>query len=148
MTSYSVWAPPRGDIAETAVFVAQKFSWGAFVFTVFWALWHRHLLLAVALFFALGLVQGLILMAGGHPVLGSLLPNLFGFWLGLEAGPLRNWLYQRRGFRDLGEVLAADDEEAELRFFAAFAPAPAPAPRPIVAGSSSDLLGLFTPGNA
>ncbi len=149
MSSYSVWAPRAGNIAETAVFVAQKFSWGAAIFTFLWAAWHRHYFLALVLALGFGAVQALVLVPGVHPLLPGLISNLLALWLGWEAASLRDWLYERRGFRSLGEVRGDDDEEAELRFFAGLEPAaPSATPRPILVGTPSDLLGLFAPGGA
>ncbi|HMT13828.1 MAG TPA: DUF2628 domain-containing protein [Aestuariivirga sp.] len=148
MTTYSVWAPKADSTAERAVFVAHRFSWGAVIFTALWALWHRHYLLAVGLALVFGVVE--VLALGVNPLLPGLLANLLALWLGLEAATLRDWLYEKRGFRFLGEVPGANADEAELRFFASrTTPAPKAPPPPIVARPApADLLGLFSPGGA
>ena len=100
-----------------AVFVREGFSWGAFVFSLAWALWHRlwvaALLIAGALA-ALALAEefldvGLVLTEAA-----SLAVSL---WIGFEANDWRREALRRRGYAEAGIVAATSLAEAEHRFF-------------------------------
>ena len=100
-----------------AVFVREGFSWGAFVFSLAWALWHRlwvaALLIAGALA-ALALAEeflGLGLVLAHAASLG------LGVWIGFEANDWRREALKRRGYAEAGIVAATSLAEAEHRFF-------------------------------
>jgi hypothetical protein len=94
-------------------------------------------------------------LAGVPPEGRVFVALLIAFLLGFEAASLRRWTLARRGWRDLGIVVADDLEAAERRFFEAWVadrppvrrPVPAPAsarPAPSAASTSSpDVIGLF-----
>jgi Protein of unknown function (DUF2628) len=129
MTIYSIYARPRDQAKEAAVFVPQSFSWAAFVFGGLWALAHRMW------------IVGAILLAG--MIAGGALPYPFGALLqlsvaiftGIFAAELRGWSLGRAGFVEAGEVPAATMEEAEAKYFARH--------RAVATETWTDTLGLF-----
>jgi hypothetical protein len=73
---------------------------------------------------------------------------LLALLIGLEASSLRRWTLARRGWSNLGVVVADDAELAQRRFFDAWvanaAPAPPGAPAPRVSHAArGDVIGLF-----
>ncbi|MBX6426083.1 MAG: DUF2628 domain-containing protein [Variibacter sp.] len=156
MAIFTVHQPPehwpearRGP--ERFVFVRDGFHLWAFLFAPFWMLYRRlylvfigYAVVAVALNIAL-----LFAHASGRATF--LAHALLALLVGLEAGTLRRWTLQRRGWREVGIVSAEDREVAERRFFArwsaehegqpsAAVSAPGPMRRP---ASASDVIGLF-----
>ncbi|MBO0347189.1 DUF2628 domain-containing protein [Roseibium limicola] len=123
MTSFYVMGPadlqdpvssPRE--ADRLVFIPEKFSWGAFVLSILWLIWHRMWLVLLGFLTVSIAVQGAANFAGGPA------PFFAGwavaFLLALEANGLRRWTLQQADWRTLGLVTAADETEAELRYFA------------------------------
>ena len=49
MKIYTVLEPPDGK-SERVAFVPEGFSWGALMFGLLWALWHRMWVVALLLF--------------------------------------------------------------------------------------------------
>jgi hypothetical protein len=161
MPIYTVHEPPRRDdelLAHTArfQFVRDGFHFWAFLLAPFWMLRHRlwpefivYLLLIAGVTFALRRL-GVAESAGG--VVAFLLAIL----IGIEASSLRRWKLSRRGYDNLGVVVADDQDIAERRFFDGWitetgrlatpspsAPppsAPSPFDRP---APSSEIVGLF-----
>jgi len=163
MSSYTVHEPPSpaGAAApepERYVFVRDGFSFWAFLFGPLWMLRHR-MWLVLALYVAGWVALELVIALGGglRSVIG-LVGFLIAFLVGLEAGTLRRFTLQRRGWNIVGIVTGEDREDAERRFFDAWlrrgakpaAPAAAvpplpktpspPMPRP---PQTSDVIGLF-----
>jgi Protein of unknown function (DUF2628) len=158
MPIYTVHEPPekrresrRGP--DRFQFVRDGFHFWAFLLPPFWML-RRKLLLVLLGYLVLAALIGFgmrALNAAPSAVLAAEL--LLSLLVALEAGTLRRWTLRRRGWRELGTVVADDHEEAERRFFYRWAedvagdyvpprPSPAPygsAPR----ASGSDVLGLF-----
>jgi hypothetical protein len=117
-TLYSVhlrtWsASPDRD----AVFVREGFAWGAFVFSLGWALWHRlwvpAILLAGAIA-ALTLAEELLEL---HPLIAHAASFGLAVLIGFEANDWRREGLRRRGFAEAGLVSAANLGEAEHDFF-------------------------------
>ena len=156
MAVYTVHQPPprkreSGSDPVRFTFVRDGFSFLAFLFGPLWMLSHRlwlvlvgYLVVAGALQFALAKIDA---SGNANVLVGVLLALLVGF----EAASLRRWTLDRRGWRNLGVVVADDLELAERRFFDAWiteAPAPRPAPAPgapstRLAGATPDVIGLF-----
>jgi hypothetical protein len=157
MPVYTVHEPPRRDdelVAHTARFrfVRDGFHFWAFLLAPFWMLRHRlwlefiaYLLLLAGITFALGRLN-VAESAGGMVWL------LLSILVGIEASSLLRWKLSRRGFDNLGVVVADDLELAERRFFDGWtgvpsrsAPAAQPAPSPFASPSepSSEIVGLF-----
>src|SRR5262245_8607916 len=122
MAIYSVFAPPVRDndsteSAERFTFVRDGFSWSAFIFGPLWMLTHRLVLvlvLWVVVVVAIAVAARLLAVPAGSELSVIILLALL---VGFEAPTLRTWTLQRRGWRDLGIVVADDFEAAERRFF-------------------------------
>ena len=106
------------DNLEDAVFVRDGFAWLAFLFPAIWLLVHRlwwetlGYLVLVALLFAGLNAAGVTAIA--IQVAFAALNLLVGF----EANELRRSALDRRGWTEMGSVVARNAEEAEVRFFA------------------------------
>jgi hypothetical protein len=153
-----VFEPPlRGDAGrhtDRFVFVRDGFGWGAFLLGPLWMIWRRLWLAFLGYILLVAALEGgfrlIGVSAGGRVLVGFLIALLLGF----EAASLRRWtLARRRGWRELGIVVADDLEAAERRFFeawvagrtahgAAHNPPPPPAVR-MPASSGPDVIGLF-----
>jgi hypothetical protein len=100
-----------------AVFVREGFSWGAFFFSVLWALAYR-MWFAALIVFALTVA---ISLAADFLGLDDLTSGLAGLGLALvvgwEANDWRRRALERRGFVPVGVVAAHDLAEAERRYF-------------------------------
>jgi hypothetical protein len=121
MAAYSVFAPPFSHPgaagAERFRFVRDGFSWPAFILGPIWMLFHRLALVVIlwlVVVFALGAVIRLLGVPSGTT---SLVFLLLAFLIGLEASTLRSWTLKRRGWREIGIVVADKFEAAERRFF-------------------------------
>jgi Protein of unknown function (DUF2628) len=121
MAAYSVFAPPLSHPgaagAERFRFVRDGFSWPAFILGPFWMLFHRLALVVIlwlVVAFALGAVIRLLGVPSGT---ASLVFLLLAFLIGLEASTLQSWTLKRRGWREIGIVVADELEAAERRFF-------------------------------
>ena len=163
MSVYTVYEPPlkahqSAPDPERFVFVRDGFSFWAFLLTPWWMLRHRlwlaligYVVVATALLVALRLVGA---STGVTITAGALLSLLVGF----EAATLRRFTLSRRGWRNVGIVVADDLESAERRFFDAWvnkgwaerssvdgAPSARPLPATMHAARrpSSEVIGLF-----
>jgi hypothetical protein len=100
-----------------AVFLREGFSWGAFFFSVLWALWHRLWFWAVIV---LG-ISAAIAVAGGlvglDPVTDGAIGLALALLIGWEANDWRRRALEKRGFVTAGVVAAPSLVEAERRFF-------------------------------
>ncbi|WP_299477455.1 DUF2628 domain-containing protein [uncultured Roseibium sp.] len=121
MSTYVVMAPPEfddlaGDPRESdrLLFVPDRFSVLAFIFSFIWLLVHRMWLVLLG-YLALTLVIELLAFALGSQAMGIAalaVSLLFGF----EAQALRRWSLERKGWRVIGIVDGENPAEAELRF--------------------------------
>jgi hypothetical protein len=121
MAAYSVFAPPLSHAgaagAERFKFVRDGFSWPAFILGPIWMLFHR-LALVLLLWLVVVLVLGAVIRLFGVPSVTALLVFLLlALLIGLEASTLRSWTLKRRGWREIGIVVADELEAAERRFF-------------------------------
>jgi hypothetical protein len=121
MAAYSVFAPPLSHAgaagAERFKFVRDGFSWPAFILGPIWMLFHR-LALVLLLWLVVVLVLGAVIRLFGVPSGTALLVFLLlALLIGLEASTLRSWTLKRRGWREIGIVVADELEAAERRFF-------------------------------
>ena len=160
MAIYTVHQPPlkrdeerRGP--DRFRFVRDGFYFWAFLLGPIWIL-YRRLWLVLLGYVAVAVVLHLALFFLGAPPSAVVAAHfLLAILIGLEAGTLRRWTLQRRGWRNLGVVAAHRAEEAERRFFDAWEasePVP-PATEPYVPvgtgpamrrrDSSDDIVGLF-----
>ncbi len=157
MPTYTVHEPPprKGKSAEPErfLFVRDGFHFWAFVLAPLWLLL-RRLWLAFVLFVVVVVAVESGLTFCGVPTTAKVLAGLLiALLIGLEAGTLRRWTLERRGWKTLGFVVGDDLENAERRFFAEWTTrksvvAPPAEPQytlPIRRGlpSGADVIGLF-----
>ena len=165
MAIYTVHQPPlkkyeSAPNPERFVFVRDGFSFWALIFGPLWMLRHRmwlvligYVVVVVAMHFALRFVGA----SGSTTTVAGVLLALL---IGIEAGTLRRFTLGRRGFRNLGVVVADDRETAERRFFDSWVrgetippPAHAIEPSALTARrpappSSPEVVGLFPQSGA
>jgi hypothetical protein len=157
MPAYTVFEPPRrdGDVTHTDrfVFVRDGFSWGAFLLGPIWMLWRGLWLVLLSYVVLMAALEGALRQLG-VPLDGRMAAFLLiALLLGLEGASLRRRTLRRRGWREVGIVVADDLEAAERRFFELWVAGRPPAPpRPVPAPASSarpeharasDIIGLF-----
>jgi hypothetical protein len=160
MPVYTVHEPPRRDsdddmIAHTARFrfVRDGFHFWAFLLAPFWMLRHRMWLEFIAYVLIVGGITFALSRLGLEETAGVWVALLLAILIGMEASSLRRWKLARRGFENLGVVVADDLEMAERRFFDRWTanpdatppsatPPSAPFGRPAGAGPS-EIVGLF-----
>jgi hypothetical protein len=156
MTVYTVHEPPlrRGDSDSDPArfaFVRDGFYWGAFFFSVLWMLWHRLWLVLLGFAVVVAVVAVALGVLGASAWAGAAVGLLLAILLGIEASTLRRWTLTRRGWSELGVVVADDRELAERRFFDAWVAGmpsssalPMPASTPVrMMNPRSDVIGLF-----
>jgi hypothetical protein len=159
MSIYTVHDPasPAGagvSEAERFAFVRDGFSLWAFLFAPLWMLRHRMWLVFVCYVVVFAGLAVLSRVVGVSPAIASLIGLLFGLLIGLEAGTLRRFTLNRRGWKNLGVVSGDDLEDAERRFFDAWlrrtnasglyaAPAPSPTAPLQRRSQGADVIGLF-----
>jgi len=138
MSVYTVHEPPlRAGAAapdvERFAFVRDGFSWWAFLFAPLWMLRHRMWLVLIGYIVVAAAIEIPVRLSGAPAVAASLIGILLGLLVGFEAGTLRRFTLNRRGWKTLGVVSGDDLEDAERRFFDAWlrrTNSPAGVPRP------------------
>ena len=103
---------------QDVVFIKDGFSWLAFLIPVFWMLWHRLWLPLAAYVSAVALVAvaGYLLpLPDGLTASIGLLAN---FFMGLEGNNFRRKALAKRGYEEVADIVAQNNEEASFRFFA------------------------------
>ncbi|MCV3239216.1 DUF2628 domain-containing protein [Mesorhizobium sp. ZC-5] len=117
MASYVVMQPEgnAGADAEAAVFVRDGFAYIAFFLPAVWLLWHR-LWIEAALAIATTLALTALGNVGGFGMAAPLLSLLVSIYAGLEGAALRIAALRRRGWRELGVVVADSQDDAEMRW--------------------------------
>lgn len=116
MQIYTVHEKP-GQSPAHAVFVPEGFSFWAFLFQPFWALYHRLWLVAVLM---VAVSAGLEFAAAGLGLSDgqtSVLQLLLAVLIGAEARDLWRWTLKRRGYEIRAALAGEDEDEAELRYF-------------------------------
>jgi len=144
MTVYTVLVPPDGE-PDKAVFLAEGFSWGAFFFTLLWALWHRLWVIAGLLFLVFAGLSLVLSLQLADPVVVSVIQFGLGLLLGFEAHHLRIWSLERTGYRQVAFITAGNREAAELTYFSGL-PSPVQNGKSAPArlrGEPADTLGIF-----
>jgi hypothetical protein len=160
MSVYTVHEPPsRAGAAavERFAFVRDGFSWWAFLFAPLWMLRHRMWLVLIGYVVIVGAIEVPVKLSGAPASAASVIGLLLGLLVGLEAGTLRRFTLNRRGWKNLAVVSGDDLEDAERRFFDAWLQresspsngpyAPTPGPASAAPGwrgpLGSDVIGLF-----
>ena len=101
-----------------AVFVREGFSWGAFFFSVLWALRYRMWFIALFIFaisVLLSLACGILQI---DPITQAALGLALALIIGWEANDWRRRSLERRGYVTAAVIAAENLLEAERRFFA------------------------------
>ncbi len=157
MPTYTVHEPPpqKGVRAEPErfLFVRDGFYGWAFLLAPLWLLARRQWLAFVVYVIVGVAVEAALARAGLSGTAQLLAGLLIALIVGLEAGSLRRWKLERRGWRMVGFVVGDDLEDAERRFFAQWAMRPQPVPPPLPPEGraslparrelGSDVIGLF-----
>jgi len=147
-TIYSGSDAPQSDLAR-AVFVPEKFSWGAFIFGPLWLISHG---LWIAFLVWLAAIVALSFAATGWLSPGSAVWMFFliELFLGFEGNNLRRRALAWRGYRLVDIVAGKPQDMAERTFFARWLQRNVTASMPPVARSMvppvdphSDVLGHF-----
>ncbi len=136
----------EGSPADRAIFVREGFSFGAFLLTFLWALWHR-MWLAAGILLA---VSGAFALAGNLFGIGDGVIALAGFAMnlvfGFEARDLQIRTLIGRGYRRIGYSHGRNLDEAEFRYFHRNGGHRPPAPltvKPAPYAGQPDTLGIF-----
>jgi hypothetical protein len=118
LRSYSVMVDPGAEPERGIAFVPDRFSWLAFIFTVFWALayrlWWRALILLVVI---VGLSWGGDAL-GMRDWVVSIVLTVIALYVGFEAQHWRRASLERRGWYEAAVIAAPNRQEAERRYFA------------------------------
>jgi hypothetical protein len=124
MSVYTVHEPPQrfgaAPDAERFTFVRDGFSFWAFLFGPLWMLRHRTWLVLIGYVVILGCLEAVVRLFGGSVAIAGLISFLMSLLVGLEAGTLRRFALNRRGWKNIGVVSGDDLEDAERRFFDAW----------------------------
>lgn len=156
MSVYTVHEPPLGrresdgDPARFA-FVRDGFYWSAFFFSVLWMLWHRLWLVLIGFVVLMAAVAVALGVLGASAWASATVGLLLAILLGIEASTLRRWTLTRRGWSQIGVVVADDRDLAERRFFDVWAAGAASSPALPMSSPPSlrmmntrdDVIGLF-----
>lgn len=141
MALFNVLEPPDGK-PERVVFIREGFSWGALIFTVLWALFHRMWVVGAVLFSAFALVAAAQALGLIVPQFANALQLAISLLFGFEARKLQAMSLERAGFTIAGLIEAANLEAAELSYFASRAPLPVQV-APVRVPLQPDTLGIF-----
>jgi len=117
MKIYTYHMTPGATPLEAAIAVPEGFSWGAFVFGVFWALYRRLWLAAVIIVGVNVIVPVAVQELGLSAILGSATLFLFSFYVGCSANDWRREKLERSGQVLAGIAAGQDWEDADRRFF-------------------------------
>ncbi len=143
MAVFAVFEHPEKDPDRT-IFVKEGFSSAALVFTVLWALWHRMWVVSAILIAVFGLIYVLVRLLGLNEINAALLELAVSLSFGFEARNLWAYSLRRSGYRAAALVMAANLEEAELKFvFAQRSQNHSPVPSSKMRSEPADTLGLF-----
>lgn len=109
--------PEMEDASDRVEFVREGFSLTGFVFSIFWLLYHRLWLPALAylvLLGALAYVAETQMLAEEAVTVVQLMLQLL---LGTVAFDLKRWALGRRGYRMAGVVAAGNSTQAGQRYY-------------------------------
>jgi hypothetical protein len=118
----------RIERGEVLVFIRDGFDWGAALFSPVWmvgaGLW---LLVPVYVLSLVVSTAGLAAIGLPAAAIGAIVLALH-LLIGFEAGSLRRWHLERRGWKTLGAVQGRTRAECERRFFETWSTT---SPRPV-----------------
>lgn len=120
MHYFAVYLPPNNNL-EQVKFVQEKFSYVAFLFTLFWALYNRLYTTSCMVLFAILFVAYLV-DSSYISNLSALVINTLGISLfcGLNATDWLQNALSKKGFECVGVILAHNLEDAQMRFFSEY----------------------------
>jgi hypothetical protein len=152
MSIYTVHEPPL-RAAETMpnpdrfAFVRDGFSIWAFLFAALWMLWHRMWLVLLGYVAASAALEIIFSLLGTGASARLVIGLLLAILIGVESATLRRFTLGRRGWTNLGVIVADDLEAAERRFFDVWVKSGGAAPRTAEqsrqAAAAPDVIGLF-----
>ena len=117
MRVYTVHLRHRGlNPDNDIVLVSEGFCWGACVFSLIWALWHRMWWVALCLAIVSVVLNVMIYMLGMDETTGYFLNVGIAILIGLVANDIRRWSLARLGFVDSGVALGDNQDDALARF--------------------------------
>jgi hypothetical protein len=150
MAVYTVHQPPLGK-GENApdparfTFVRDGFYLWGFLLSFFWMLRHRQWLVAVLFVALIVLLEVGLRYAGISSGWRTLLLVAPAFLVGLEGATLRRWTLKRRGYTNVGVVVADNQDDAERRFFVNWQAGTRPNAAPPPANTESVVRGSLAP---
>ncbi len=116
-TTYTVHVRGRGRADRDVAFVKDGFSWPAFFFTLFWALWQRlwmFALIVAASGIAIGMASELLAL---DPLTDAAAGLAWSALVGFEANDARRRALARRDYDTEDVILGQNLAQAEHRFF-------------------------------
>lgn len=157
MPTYTVHQPPAKNGAavdpQRFVFVRDGFHFWAFLLTLPWLIYRRLWLVLLCYVLVTGAFSVVFFVLRTSGAVEAAVGLLIGLFFGLEAATLRRWTYRRRGWSNIGVVVADDYEDAERRFFGEWVtrePSPqivrdasSPPSMPRDTPAATDIVGLF-----
>src|SRR3972149_7066525 len=125
MTVYTVHEPPPRKNEDTTdparfVFVRDGFYFWAFLLAPLWMLRRRLWLVLLLYVVVTGAVHAALWVLGMSVAVTVTVDILIALLVGFEAASMRRWTLTRRGWNNLGIVVAPNREAAERRFFDAW----------------------------
>ena len=125
--AYTVHEPPdvpadRIDRAEQLMFLADGFSWGAFLLAPIWLAARGEWVGLAAYMAAVIALSGLLSALGLGAAWTTLALLALNLYVGFEAATLQRWSLDRAGWNELGTVTGRNVAECERRFFESWLP--------------------------
>ena len=111
------------DFSETGtadadpVLLREGFAFYAFLFTIFWALWHRMWLVAAGIALGWIFLEGLLYLVGTSGNVRTIFAIGFSAFIGFCANDWLGSTLLRRGYSLVGLVAAPRFEQALSRWF-------------------------------
>jgi hypothetical protein len=116
MNVFTIHLPPEDRTDGDPLPIREGFSWPAFFFTFFWALWHRLWLVALGLFVLLVVISLVLEISGIDPAARLVITLGVYSLIGFVANDVRRWWIERRGWRLDSVVTGLDADEAVWRW--------------------------------
>src|SRR5438105_1013664 len=121
MPVFTVHAPLSSaginDNADEFVFVRDGYHFWAFLLGPLWLLWHRLWLAFVGYAVVIAAIVALLVWLRTGVDTRLVVMVLVAMLMGYEAASLRRWSFSHGRWREIGVVVADDEEAAERRFF-------------------------------
>jgi hypothetical protein len=110
-------APDTGVSDPAPVLLKDGFSFFAFLFTGFWALWHRMWLVGAFIFGGWFLLKATLALTGASDELALIISLAFSVIIGFSANDWLSASLVKRGYTVAGLVAAPRFEAALRRWF-------------------------------